>query len=138
MDRRRHAAVASLAFLFGPRSAAGAATWAARSPLAVSAIAVLLGVSTAHGAPLASWVGSCESGRVYYVEVRPGTDSAHTERVMGEIRLDGSRAPARVVIHERRGRAGAVDVRMADGSTWQMTPVEFQGRWRSPCGLLSG
>jgi hypothetical protein len=138
MDRRR-AAVASLArLLFNPRSAAGAAPSAARRLLAFAAMTVLLRMSAAHGAPLASWVGSCESGRVYYVEVRPGTDRAHTERVMGEIRLDGSRAPARVVIHERRGRAGAVDVRMADGSTWQMTPVEFQGRWRSPCGLLSG
>jgi len=101
-------------------------------------MAGLLRVPAAHGAPLASWVGSCESGRIYYVEVRPGIDIAHTERVMGEIQLDGSRAPARVVIHERRGRAGAVDVRMADGSTWRMTPVEYQARWRSPCGLLSG
>ena len=125
-------------FLFSLGSPAGAAPWAARSLLAVAAVAVLVRASASHGVPLASWVGSCESGRVYYVEVRPGTDSAHTDRVMGEIRLDGSRAPARVVIHERRGRAGAVAVRMADGSTWKMTPVEFQGRWRSPCGLLSG
>lgn len=106
--------------------------------LAVASVAVLLPVSRAHGGPLASWVGSCESGHAYYVEVHPGADKAHTERLLGEIRLDGSRAPARVMIHEFRGRAGKVDVVLPDGSTRQMTSAEFHGRWRSPCVLLDG
>jgi hypothetical protein len=106
--------------------------------LAFASVAILLPASKTHGGPLASWVGSCESGHAYYVEVHPGADKAHTERVLGEIRLDGSRAPARVRIHEFRGRAGKVDVFMPDGSTRQMTAVEFHGRWRSPCVLLGG
>ncbi len=108
------------------------------SVLAVASIAVLLAGSSAYGEPLASWVGSCESGHAYYVEVHPGADKAHTERVLGEIRRDGSRAPARVMIHEFRGRAGKVDVFLPDGSTRQMTSAEFHGRWRSPCVLLDG
>ena len=106
--------------------------------LAAASVAALLPVSRAHGEPLASWVGSCESGHAYYVEVHPGADKAHTERVLGEIRSDGSRAPARVMIHEFRGRARKVDVFLPDGSTRQMTSAEFHGRWRSPCVLLDG
>jgi hypothetical protein len=59
-------------------------------------------------------------------------------RLMGPLSVDGQRKPARVALWMERGRAGEVTVVMPSGEVREMTPLEFHGRWRSPCALLGG
>jgi hypothetical protein len=81
--------------------------------------------------------GTCPSLVTYYLDdYALGGDKSM--RLMGPLSIDGQRKPPRVALWMERGRAGEVTVVMPSGEVREMTPLEFHGRWRSPCDLLGG
>jgi hypothetical protein len=87
--------------------------------------------------PSEATTGTCPSLVTYYLDdYELGGD--RSMRLMGPLNVDGQRKPARVALWMERGRTGEVTVVMPSGEVREMTPLEFHGRWRSPCDLLGG
>ena len=90
-----------------------------------------------HAHPAETFTATCPSLVAYYLDDY-ALDGDRSVRLMGPLAVDGQRKPPRAALWMERGRAGEVTVVMPSGEVRGMTPLEFHGRWRSPCDLLGG
>lgn len=87
---------------------------------------------------LAQHTGSCQGLQAYYLDdwASDGGSTADI-RLMGEVRGNGERGLARAALVMENGRTSMVIVRVRAGEeAEEITPMEFRGRWPSPCHLL--